>query len=197
MYVVGITGASGTIIGLRCAVELIHSGYETSLVISKGGMTTSNYEFYKQKNSDLDLMKLLTEQGLKDESLLKIYDNEDFFAPIASGSTLNDGMIIAPASMKTVSAIAHGYSDNLITRAADVNLKEKRPLILLPRESPLSLIHLQNLARVKESGADVHLPVPAFYDFPETIDDVINTVIGRIFQSLNIESRFLKGWGHE
>jgi 4-hydroxy-3-polyprenylbenzoate decarboxylase len=197
MYIIGITGASGSIIGLRCAVELLHSGFETFLIISNAGKKTCNYELNKDKTENLDIQKTLKELGLKDNSLLRIFDNDDFFSPIASGANLNNGMIIAPASMKTVASIAHGLSDNLITRAADVNLKENRPLILLPRESPLNLIHLKNLTKLKEAGADIHLPVTAFYNFPETIDDVINTKVARIFQGLGLKSRFSIGWNHE
>jgi 4-hydroxy-3-polyprenylbenzoate decarboxylase len=123
------------------------------------------------------------------------HDADNFFSPPASGSFKHSGMVIAPCSMKTLSAISTGLADNLITRSADICLKEKRPLIIVPRETPLSTIHLKNMQRVSSAGAVVLPAMPGFYSRPETIQDMVDFVVARILNQLNIEHNLMGEWG--
>lgn len=118
---------------------------------------------------------------------LREYSPKDYFTPLASGTAKFKALIIVPCSMKTLAAVAHGYSDSLITRGADVALKEERRLILVPRETPMSLVHIENLASVKRAGAEIVMPVPGFYTHPKTIDDVIDFIVGKILNLLNVD----------
>ncbi len=142
------------------------------------------------------MSEVLTFLGLDfDKELLQEYMNDDFFTPPASGSSKFESMTISPCSMKTLSAVANGFSDSLITRAADVSLKEGRKLLLVPRETPFSQIHLENMIAASRAGAVIVPPVPGFYNFPESIDDVINFINGKILNILGIDHDLLKEWG--
>ncbi|MDI9619220.1 MAG: UbiX family flavin prenyltransferase [Candidatus Nezhaarchaeota archaeon] len=180
--VVAITGASGAVYGVRLLEALGGSGVETHLVLSG----------WAEKTLQLEL-------GLTLEEVKRLatftHSCSDLSAPIASGSCRFDGMVIAPCSMKTLSAIAHGYADNLITRAADVALKERRRLILVPRETPLSAVHLRNMLALAEAGAVILPPAPAFYIKPRTVDDLVNYVVGKILDHLGVEHNLYKRWG--
>lgn len=123
------------------------------------------------------------------------YEEDELYASISSGSFRNDGMIVAPCSMKTLSAIANGYTENLIVRVADVAIKEKRPLILMVRETPLNPIHLENMLKLSKLGVTIMPPVPAFYTNPETIDDIVSQTVGRALELFGIEATSLKRWG--
>jgi 4-hydroxy-3-polyprenylbenzoate decarboxylase len=123
------------------------------------------------------------------------WEPTDFYAPIASGSHLTDGMIIAPCSMKTAASVAHGLSSGLIERAADVTLKERRPLIVVPRETPFSSIHLENLLALSRAGAHVVPAMPAFYHHPKSIDDLVGFVVGRILDHLGVPQTLVPRWG--
>ena len=123
-----------------------------------------------------------------------VYDNHDLAAAISSGSFFTDGMIVAPCSMKTLAAIAHSFSDDLLVRAADVTLKERRKLVLVPRETPLHLGHLRNMTRAAEIGAVILPPMPAFYHDPKTVDDIINQTVGKILDQFRIEHSLFKRW---
>lgn len=123
------------------------------------------------------------------------YEEGDLAAPLASGSFKSNGMIIAPCSMKTLAAIACGYTENLITRTADVMIKEKRRLLLMVRETPLSPIHLENMLKLANLGVTIMPPVPAFYINPETVDDIINQTVGRALEQFGLEIKGLKRWG--
>jgi 4-hydroxy-3-polyprenylbenzoate decarboxylase len=123
------------------------------------------------------------------------YEINDFNAPIASGSFKTDGMVIVPCSMKTLSAIAHGYADNLITRSADVMIKEKRNLILVPRETPLSTIHLENMLSLSKLGIVILPPIPAFYFKPKSLDEIVDHLVSKILDHLGIKSHLCKRWG--
>jgi 4-hydroxy-3-polyprenylbenzoate decarboxylase len=125
------------------------------------------------------------------------WDHADFYAPIASGSHLTDGMVIAPCSMKTAAAVAHGLSSGLIERAADVTLKERRPLIVVPRETPFSVIHLENLLALARAGAHVVPAMPAFYHQPKSIDDLVAFVVGRILDHLGVPHTLVPRWGED
>lgn len=174
--VIGITGASGTIYAIDLIKKLSQiPNVETHGVISNWAKQNLKLE------ADMSLSEL--------EDLLEVrYPINDLGAAIASGSFIADGMVIVPASMKTVAAIAMGYSDNLIARAADVTLKEQRKLILVPRESPLSTIHLENLTKLSSMGVHVIPPIPAFYNHPKTIQDLVDHQTMKILDSLGIEN---------
>lgn len=172
--VVGITGASGVIYGIRLLEVLKEiKKVQTHLVISQAGKQTIGLETnYKIK----DILALADE----------VYDIDDIAAPIASGSYQTSGMIVIPCSIKSLSAIANSYNNNLLIRAADVTLKEQRKLILVPRETPLHLGHLRLMVRVTEIGAVILPPIPAFYTHPESIQDIIDQIVMRALDSLNI-----------
>ncbi len=166
--VVAITGASGAIYGLRLLEFFKQSGYAaTHLIVSKTA------RFIMQ--TEIDSRAVESARRLAD----RFYDNEDLTACIASGSYKTKGMIIAPCSAKTLSAVAHGFSDNLISRAADVTLKERRRLVLLFRETPLNLAHIENMASVTRMGGVVLPPVTAFYHHPASIDEIVNHCVGK------------------
>ena len=175
--VVGITGASGIIYGRRIAEEIGRSA-EVRLIISKTAREIGRHE-----GVDLD--------GLRATP----YRNEDLGAIISSGSFRHDGMVIAPCSMKTLAGIAHGYAETLVTRAADVTLKERRRCILLLREMPLSRIHLQNMLVAHDAGATVMVASPAFYHRPRTIEQLVDMVVARVLDHLEIPHDLPVRWG--
>jgi 4-hydroxy-3-polyprenylbenzoate decarboxylase len=173
--IVGITGATGAIYARR-VLEVVQplDDWETHLVISKAGRLNLHYE--------LDIKKADLSQ-LADAT----HPIDDIAAPIASGGFRTEGMLIIPCSMKTLSAVANGYGDNLISRAADVVLKERRPLIIVPREAPLNLAHLRNMISVTEMGGVIYPPVPAFYSHPKCIEDLVDETVGRVLGMVGIE----------
>lgn len=179
--IIGISGSSGIVYGIRLLEVLQPLPIETHLVISKAAMLTRAYE------TQFSLEKI---KGLADF----YYPVQNIGAPIASGSFKTQGMIIAPCSMKTLGEIAHGISDSLLSRAADVVLKERRRLVILPRESPLHLGHLQNMIRITEMGGIVCPPVPAFYNAPQTIQDLIDDTVGRVLDLFDIENNLVRRW---
>ncbi len=180
--IIGVTGASGVIYGIEMIKELAKKDLEIHLIISDSG----------KKNIAIE-----TEYSVADvESMAdKVYDNADLGAPPASGSFLTSGMIVAPCTIKTLSGIANSYSDNLIVRAADVVLKEKRKLVLLVRETPLHKGHLQLMTTAADLGAHILPPIPSFYNHPKTIEDIIHQTIGKAFDYLGIEHDLYRRWG--
>jgi len=180
--VVALTGASGAIYGIRLLEELKSSGNaEIHLIISAWAEQTIRLE------TDTTPEQVA---GLADTT----YAESDLAAPISSGSFPTAAMVVAPASMKTVAAIACGLTDNLIVRAADVAIKERRPLILVPRETPLSPIHLENLAKLSRLGVTILPPMPGFYSRPRTIEDLVNHTVGKILDQLGIDHRLYARW---
>jgi len=182
VLVIGITGASGAIYGIRLLQVL--SGMkkiETHLIISQAGEMNIKHE---------------TDWKIKDIKAMADfnYGIDDIGACLSSGSFKRDGMIIAPCSVKTMSALANSFTHNLITRAADVNLKERRKLVLLVRETPLHLGHLRNMERLAEIGAIVMPPMPAFYHRPKTLQDIIDQTIGRVLDIFDIEHNLFSRW---
>lgn len=178
-----MTGATGAIYGKRI-LEVLRGdgGYETHLVVSDAGALNIQYELGIKRSAMGELAD-------------KVHRIDDIAAPIASGGFKTDGMIIAPCSMKTLAAIAHGFGDNLISRAADVVLKERRRLVVIPREAPLNLAHVRNMVAVTEMGAIIYPPVPAFYAKPVTIDDLVDETVGRVLSLLEIQTEGLyKPW---
>ncbi|MBK5241893.1 UbiX family flavin prenyltransferase [Clostridium sp.] len=186
-YIVGITGASGSIYGVRLIEELTKADNEIFLVITDNGRKVLEYEV------EIDFEKWF-ENINKNKCKLKLCAIADMFSCIASGSFKTDGMVIVPCSMGTLSKISNGSSDNLLVRAADVMIKEKRKLILIPRETPLSSIHLKNMLFLSNLNVTIIPPMPAFYQKPKTIEDIVNTTVGRILASLNVESDLYHEW---
>lgn len=179
--VVGITGASGAIFGVRTLEALKALGVETHLILSKWSRSTIGHE-----------TQLPLEEVEKLASVVHHQDNQA--APISSGSFKTDGMIVAPCSMKTLAAIRAGFGETLICRAADVTLKERRKLVLLARESPFSEIHLENMLALARMGTVIFPPVPAFYNRPHTIDDLIDHIVGRLLDQFGLEMPGLRRW---
>jgi 4-hydroxy-3-polyprenylbenzoate decarboxylase len=178
---IGISGASGAIFGVRLLEELKYLGVETHLVISGWGEYTITEETGQSVQDVKDLASFCHEE-------------KDMAAVISSGSFPLNAMVVAPCSMKTLAGIACGFADDLIVRAADVCLKERRKLILLTRETPLSQIHLENMLRAARCGAIIMPPVPAFYSHPATIEDIVNQTVGRVLNQLDLPARKLKIW---
>lgn len=179
--VVAISGASGPIYGIRLLQALREAGVQVHLILSPWAEKTIAVE---------------TSWTVRDVKALahRVYAADNMAAAVSSGSFRHDGMVIAPCSMRTLAAIAHGLSDNLIARAADVTLKERRPLILVPRETPLNMIHLENMLKLHHAGAIIMPPVPSFYHRPRTIDDLLDHFTGRILDLLGIENTLVARW---
>ena len=192
--VVAMTGASGAPYAVRLLHVLARSGRRVHLTISPSAVQVLRDEISLEV--DLDAFNSLT-LGLRETGRLVYHHHGDFSAGIASGSFPTAGMVIIPCSMSTLASIAHGITSNLITRAADVHLKERRKLILVPRETPLSLVHLENMAAVTRAGAVVLPAMPGWYHWPKTLDDLVDFVVARICDQLGIDNELLKRWGTE
>jgi len=180
-FVVALTGASGQIVGIRLIEKLIELGAEVYAVASAAAKITLKME------TDYD-------EGYVREIATKYYDEDEIAAPFASGSFRHDGMAIVPCSIKTASSIAYGIADNLITRAADVTLKERRRLVLAVREAPLHAGHLRTLTTLSEMGAVIFPPVLSFYTKPKNLDDMVDHTVSRIIELLGVEVDY-KRWG--
>jgi 4-hydroxy-3-polyprenylbenzoate decarboxylase len=180
--IVAITGATGAVYGVRLLQRLAATpGVETHLVVSDAASLTLHQEIGMQRREVEALAHV-------------VHKNREIGASIASGSFHTDGMVIAPCSMKTLAAVAHGLSDNLIARAADVVLKERRRLVLMVRETPFNLAHLRNMTAVTEMGGIVFPPVPGFYQLPESIDQMVDHTVGRAMDLLGIEHALAPQW---
>ena len=180
--IVAITGATGSIYGMRILQQLrAIGGWESHLIVSDAGVLNAWQEYGLARK---DLNKLAD----------VVHNPRDVGAAIASGSFITQGMVIAPCSMKTLSGVAHAYSDNLITRAADVILKERRRLVLLTREAPLNLAHLRNMVAVTEMGGVIFPPVPAFYSKAKTIDAIVNHTVGRVLDLFDVHHDAIARW---
>ncbi len=188
-YILAITGASGSVFGIKLIEELVKSG-EVHLIISDSAFVVIRAE------TGMDLSIEPGDWMAKKFPTQKIffYKDSQISAPIASGSFMSSGMLIVPCSMKTLSAVANGYAVNLIERAADVTIKEGRRLLISPREMPFSAIHLENMLKLARLGVTISPPVPAFYHNPQTLDDIINFVTGKILDCFGIENNLYKRW---
>jgi len=182
--VVGISGASGVTYGVRLLQVLQDTDYETHLIISKSG------ELNIQIETDYDPADV---KAMADY----VYDHKNIAASLASGSFLTAGMVVVPCTIKTLSGIANSYNENLLVRAADVTLKEKRKLALVVRETPLHKGHLRLLTMAADMGAHILPPVPSFYHMPKTIEDIIDQTIGKIFDFMGIEHNLFNRWGED
>ena len=180
--IVGISGATGVIYGVRILKALHEVGVETHLVITQSAIKNLHIET-ELKMPDLEAMATV------------VYDVDDVAAPIASGSFAVDGMVVIPCTMKTLSAIANSFNYNLLVRAADVTLKERRRLVLVVRETPLHEGHLELMTRVARIGGVIMPPVPSFYHMPKTIDDLIDQTVGKVLDLFSIDGKLFKRWG--
>ena len=181
--IIAITGASGAVYGVRLLQVLKQlPNWESHLVMSSSGAMTATHELGMKRSEIEELADV-------------VHNVRDIGATISSGSFKTAGMVIAPCSMRTLASVAHGMSDNLVSRAADVALKERRRVVLLVRETPLNLAHLRNMTAVTEMGALICPPVPAFYNLPRTIDDIVNHTAGRVLDLFDVEHEgLLKRW---
>ena len=195
--VLAMSGASGAPYGVRLLEVFLEAGRRVHLTMSPPAVDVLEQELDRKVKLDrFELVDLLGESAARAlPGQVAYHDYRNFHAGIASGSFLTEGMVICPCSMGTVAAIAHGLSQNLIHRAADVHLKERRRLILVPRETPLSAVQLRNLTICAESGAVVLPAMPAFYTRPNTLQDSVDFIVGRICDQLGVEHKLLKRWG--
>jgi len=194
-FIVAITGASGSIYGFHLVSALMRFPVELFVLMSESGRQVAVHETDYTSGS---LAGYLEQSGgvFHNEAALTEIDPSDSFASMASGSFQHNGMVVAPCSMNTLAAISSGITDNLVHRAADVCLKEKRHLILLTRETPLSLIHLKNMTQAAEAGAVIMPPSPGFYSRPETIDDLVDSIVARVLDHLKIDHDLSPRWPH-
>lgn len=186
-YIVGITGASGSIYGVKLVQEILKRNNEVFLIITDNGKKVLEYEL------EIDFMKW-TDELSKVYKTINICNIGDMFSVVASGSFKTDGMVIAPCSMGSLSKISNGITDSLLIRAADVIMKEKRKLILVPRETPFNSIHLNNMLNLSRLNVTILPPMPSFYNKPKTLDDIVDNTIGRILASLDIENELYSEW---
>jgi len=193
--VVAITGASGSVYGLRLAQELLRADERVTLLLSTAGIDVLRHEtgldWSGTAEARLEAMRAYFGEGER----LNHFDVSDLFAPLASGSSAPDAVVIAPCSMGTAGRIAAGLSGNLVERAADVALKERRSLILVPRETPFNTIHLENLLRLSRAGAQILPAMPAFYHHPRSVDQLVDFVVGKILDALGVEHALFERWG--
>ncbi|MBU3062305.1 UbiX family flavin prenyltransferase [Nocardia sp. NEAU-G5] len=180
--IVGMTGATGAVLGVRLLEELRHQAHvETHLVLSRWARATIELETGSSARDVAELADV-------------VHGPDDQGASISSGSFRTDGMVIVPCSMKTLAGIRTGYADGLVARAADVTLKERRKLVLVPRETPLSEIHLDNMLALARMGASIVPPMPAFYNHPATVDDIVDHIVARICDQFGIEASRARRW---
>lgn len=196
-FTLAITGASGAVYGLRLAQELLCSEAQINLLISKAGFAVLKEECALDwQGSAEEVQHRLCGYLQASETRLRYYAEDDLSAPIASGSATAHAMIVAPCSMGTLSRIACGNSGNLIERCADVMLKERRTLIVVPRETPLHEVHLENMLRLSRLGACMVPAMPAFYHKPGSVDDMVNFIVGKVLDLLGMEHQLFKRWGN-
>ncbi|HBQ85095.1 MAG TPA: aromatic acid decarboxylase [Syntrophomonas sp.] len=186
-YIVALTGASGVVYGIALARELLAREYEVHLVASEPARIVIEQELKWSPVANWE-----DEFSTRLPGPLVYHDNADIAAPIASGSFITSGMIVVPCTMSTLAAVANGMSNNLIERAADVMIKEKRPLIMVPRETPLSVIHLTNMLKLAQIGVQIVPAMPGYYYEPQTMTDMVNFVVGKVMDSMGITHNLYK-----
>jgi flavin prenyltransferase len=184
MIIVAITGASGVVYGVKLLEFLKKINKDTTLVITNPARIILDYELGMDENNLKELVH-------------KYYQPDDLTTAINSGSCRFESMVIVPCTMKTISAIANGYASNAVTRAADVALKERRKLIIVPRETPLRSVHLENMLNISREGGIILPAMPAFYHEPQNLDDMVNFVVGKILDNLNIDNQLYRRWKEE
>ena len=193
-----LSGASGMAYGLRLLECLLTADLQVYLLVSQAAHIVAKQELgVALPARPLDLEKQLTESLQARDGQLRVFGREDWNAPVASGSNPADAMVVCPCSMGTLAAIAHGISDNLIERAADVMLKEQRKLILVPREAPFSTLHLENMLKLSKMNAVILPANPGFYHRPQSVEDIIDFVVARILDQLGIQHALMARWGDD
>jgi len=196
IYTIAITGASGAPYGLKLLQELVKGGHTVSLCMSREGISILHDETgLMLKGSETDIQNTFERTLHVEKEQFRYFEEENLYAPIASGSSKVDAMIVIPCTMKTLASIANGFASNLIERAADVMLKEKRKLIIVPRETPLSAVHLRNMLTLAELGCHIIPAMPAFYHHPKNIQDMVDFIVGRGMDSLGLENDLSPRWG--
>jgi len=196
IYTVGITGASGSPYALRLLQVLLQQGHTIYLCVSGDGLKILNDEAgILLKGSETDIQYALERQFDTKEGQLRYFDEDNMYTPVASGSTPVDAMVVIPCSMKALSSIANGFASNLIERAADVTIKEHRKLIIVPREMPLSVIHLRNMLTLAEAGCHIVPAMPGFYHHPKHLQDIVDFVVGRVLDAMGVENTIAPRWG--
>ena len=191
-----LTGASGAVYGLRLGEELLRAGVRVSMLISAAGFAVLKEECGFDWGGAYCVSDQLSGYFRADAAAFSYYAQDDFSAPIASGSSAPDAMIVAPCSMGTLSRISSGNSGNLLERSADVMLKEGRPLVLVPRETPLNAIHLEQMLKLARLGVKIVPAMPAFYQHPETLDDLVDFVVGKVLDSIGVSHTLFRRWGN-
>lgn len=193
-----LTGASGMPYGLRLLDSLLAAGCRVQLLYSQAAQVVARQEMdleLPSRPADARNALLARLPSAVNPENLQIYGREEWFAPVASGSNPPDAMVICPCSMGTLAAIAQGLADNLIERAADVVLKEGRKLVLVPRETPFSVIHLENMLRLARAGACIVPPSPGFYNHPQTVADIVDFVVARVLDQIGVPHTLMQRWG--
>ncbi len=192
-YILAISGASGSILGIKVLENLIRVS-EVHLIISSNSFSIireeTGLDWFSENEKDVE--KRIREY--LGSSRLYYYDESDLAAPISSGSFLTSGMLVVPCSMKTLAGIANGYANNLTERAADVTIKEGRPILLSPREMPLSAIHIENMLKLARLGVKIAPPIPAFYHKPKSIDEIVDFIAGKILDCFDIDHNLFRRW---
>lgn len=193
-----VTGASGSVYGMRLTEQLVLAGHDVTVVFTDAGREVTLFELgfdLPVDDAGVAALSLATFLELPGVDRLRVAYPGDLFDAIASGSHRTDAMVVCPCSMGFAASVAHGIADDLPERAADVMLKERRPLVLVPRETPLSLIHLRNLTACAEAGAIIVPAMPAFYSKPDSIDDLVSFVVGKVLDVLDVDHDLFKRWG--
>ncbi len=197
-FTLAFTGASGMPYGIRLLEKLLASGNHVFLMYSQAAQIVAQQEMKLTLSSRTkEAEEFLSQRFKAKEGQLHVFGREEWFAPVASGSSPADSMIICPCTMGTLAAVATGLGRNLIERAADVMLKEHHKLILVPRETPFSAIHLENMQKLVQSGAIILPANPGFYHHPESVQDLVDFVVARILDHLNVEHSLIPRWGKE
>lgn len=191
---VGVTGASGSIYAEHLIAALITRVPRVYVLFTDTGKQVTRHELKPHHNGFSLARAAGGELAEGERSVIRLLKNDDLFAPVASGSSAPTAMVVAPCSMGTMARINQGISGNLLERAADVCLKQKRPLIIAPRETPLSTIHLRNMLSLSEMGAHIVPAMPAFYQHPESIGDMVNFVVGRLLEALQLDHKLYEPW---
>jgi len=195
---VALTGASGLPYGLKLIDCLVSAGKQVWVLYSQAAQVVARQELnLTLPGRPSDAQKWFCERTGANPEQLKVFGREEWFAPVASGTNPADAMVVCPCTMGTLAAIAHGLSDNLIERAADVSIKEGRKLVLVPRETPLSALHLENMLKLARLGAIILPPSPGFYTHPESVEDMVDFVVARILDQLAIPHQLIKRWGDD
>jgi 4-hydroxy-3-polyprenylbenzoate decarboxylase len=194
-FVIGITGASGAVYGLRLLEALVAGGHCLHVIASPTGRSILKDETGLDLGATPASARAALADRLGTDADVTVHGERNLYAPVASGSFRTDAMVLAPCSMKAAAAVAHGLAEGLIERAADVHLKEGRPLVLVPRETPLSAIHLENLLKLARLGVRVVPAMPGFYTHPKTVEDLVDFVVARILDQLGVGPEWHPRWG--